>query len=313
MGNAGVSVILPIFGVMLTGYLAGRFHVLMEGSSTILSRFVFVVSLPSLIFISLSRIPVKDFFDWSFLGTLGGGMLATFCLSFLIARLAFPGTLTALGLHGLAAMYSSTAYIGLPVIMMVFGNTGLVPGIIGAVITGAFFLPLAIILAEIDKNRGRGKKEFILIPLRAVLRTPVVIAVMAGLAVSATGITIPGPITTLFELLSRSFVPCALFSAGLFLSSVRSLRGNTKEILWLVIAKTLLHPLITWWLAYHVFELEGVLPAIAVIQAALPSGIPVFILAQQYSTFVTRASTVIVATTAVSVLTLSALLFFLGK
>ena len=95
-----IFIILPLFGIMLAGYLAGRFQVLTEGSSLILNQFVFVVSLPALIFISLSRVPVGDFFNWPFLGVLGGGMMVTFCLSLLVARLAFPGSLTAHGLHG---------------------------------------------------------------------------------------------------------------------------------------------------------------------------------------------------------------------
>ena len=312
LGNASMSIVLPLFGIMLAGYLAGRFKVLMEGSSAILSQFVFVVSLPALIFISLSRFPVGDFFDWPFLGALGGGMLATFCLGLVVARFAFPDSLTALGLHGLTAMFSSTAYIGLPVILMVFGDAGLVPGIIGAVITGAVFLPLGIILAEIDKGRGSGKGSFSPAPLIAVLRNPIIVATAAGLAASAAGIVLPGPITAFCELLSGAFIPCALFSAGLFMSGC-SIKGETKEIAWLVFAKLLLHPLITWWLAYHVFALEGILPAIAVLQAALPSGVPVFVLAQKYNTFVTRSSAVIVVSTAISVVTLPALLFFFER
>ncbi|MSP67757.1 MAG: AEC family transporter, partial [Alphaproteobacteria bacterium] len=76
--------------------------------------------------------------------------------------------------------------------------------------------------------------------------------------------------------------------------------------------KLLLHPAITWWLAYRVFELQGVLPAIAVLQAALPCGVPVFTLAQQYKTFEVRSSAVIVISTAASVATLSALLVVLA-
>jgi len=310
LGNATINIILPLFGVMFAGYLAGRFQVLAKGSSAILSRFVFVISLPALIFISLLRVSVDEFFAWPFLGALGGGMLAVFCLSLLVARFAFPGTLTAHGLHALTSMFSSTAYIGLPVILMAFGDAGLVPGIIGAVITVAVFIPLGVILAEIDKSRGKG--GFTFAPLAAVLRNPTVVATAAGLAASATGIAIPGPITAFCELLSRAFIPCSLFSAGLFIAGC-SIKGETKEITWLVFVKLLLHPLITWGLAYHVFKLEGILPAIAVLQAALPSGVPVFVLAQQYNTFVTRSSAVIVVSTAISVATLSALLVFFAR
>ena len=312
MGNATISIILPLFGIMLTGYLCGRLRLLMDGSSATLNQFVFVVSLPALIFISLSRIRVEDFFNWPFLGALGGGMLATFCLSILVARLFFPDTLTALGLHGLTAMFSSTAYIGLPIIRMVFGDAGLVPGIVGVVLTGAVFLPLGIILSEIDTERGGTKGSFTFTPLVAVLRNPIIVATVAGLTVSATGVAIPGSITTFCELLSGAFIPCAIFAAGLFMSGC-SVKGETKEITWLVFVKLLLHPLITWYLAYHVFELKGILPAVAVLQAALPSGVPVFVLAQQYNTFVTRSSAVILVSSAMSVVTLTVLLFVLGR
>jgi malonate transporter len=136
--------------------------------------------------------------------------------------------------------------------------------------------------------------------------------VVAGLSLSATGIDVPLPVTTFFELLSGAFVPCALFAAGLFIAGC-SVRGATAEISWLICAKLILHPLITWWLAYRVFELEGILPAVAVVQAALPSGVPVFVLAQQYRTFVTRSSAAIVLSTAISVVTLSTLFVFLSR
>ena len=293
---------------MLAGYFAGRLRVFNEGGSTVLSRFVFVVALPALVFISLARVPVEEFFIWPFLGVLGGGMLATFCISFVVARLVFPGSLTAHGLHGLTAMYSSTGYIGLPLVMIAFGDAAMVPGIIGAVITGAVFLPLAIVLAEIDKGWGSG--NIIVATLLGVIKTPVTIATVAGLTASALNIAIPVPISVFCELLGDAFIPCALFSAGLFMVG-RSVKGVKSEITWLVFAKLVLHPVITWWLAYHVFELEGILPAIAVLQAALPSGVPVFVLAQQYQIFVTRSNTAIVLSTALSVFTLSGLLIYL--
>jgi len=235
-------------------------------------------------------------------------MLIMFCIGMLVARIAFPGRLTALALHGLTAMYSSTAYIGLPLILTVFGDDARAPGIIGAIITGLVFSPLAILIAEYD--RGRNGKDRFWSPLMAVLARPPIIAVVAGLGVSASGIAVPVSVTSFFALLGGAFVPCALFAAGLFIAGC-SIRGASTEISWLVGAKLILHPLITWWLAFHVFELSSLYATVAVIQAALPSGVPVFVLAQQYQTFVTRSSAVIAISTAASVVTVSALFVFL--
>jgi hypothetical protein len=310
LGNLAFNVILPLFAIMVSGYLAGRCKLLPVTASEVLSRFVFVIALPALIFASLSSITIAEFFNWRYIGTLGGGMLAMFCIGMTVARFIFPGSLTAISLHGLTTMYSSTAYVGLPLILTVFGDAARAPGIIGAIITGLVFSPLAIVLAEIDRNDSGGFR--IWPPLFAVITRPPIIATVAGLSVSAAGIEVPLPVMTFFELLGGAFVPSALFAAGLFIAGC-SVRGATVEISWLVCAKLVLHPLITWWLAYRVFELDGILPAVAVVQAALPSGVPVFVLAQQYRTFVTRSSAAIVFSTAISVVTLSVLFLFLGR
>lgn len=289
---------------MVAGYLAARLRLLPDTASAVLSRFVFVVALPALIFNSLSRIGVAEFFNWQYIGALGGGMLLMFAIGMLVARNAFPGSLTANALHGLTTMYSSTAYIGLPLLLTVYGDAARVPGIIGAIITGLVFSPLAIVLAEID--RGRNARAHFMAPLLNALLRPPMIAVALGLTVSASGISIPIPVSSFFTLLGGAFVPCSLFAAGLFIAGC-SLRGASSEIGWLVGAKLLLHPLITWWLAFHVFELDRLFATVAVIQASLPCGVPVFVLAQQYKTFVTRSSAAITISTAFSLLTISLL------
>ncbi|MGI9323782.1 MAG: AEC family transporter, partial [Pseudomonadales bacterium] len=116
MPHAVLDVVLPLFGIMLAGYMAGRIGLLSDTSSEVLNRFVFFVSFPALVFISLAKVNVAEFFNWPFLGALGGGMLTTFCISFLAARFWFPGSLTTLALHGLTAIFSSTAYIGVPLV-----------------------------------------------------------------------------------------------------------------------------------------------------------------------------------------------------
>ena len=305
MQNDSITVVFPLIAVMPSGYLTGKLRLLPDNGSKVISRFVFLVAMPAFIFISLARIPVHDIFDWPYLATLGGGMLAVFLLGIIVARVAFKDNLTAQSLHALTAMFSSTAYIGLPLILIVFGEAGLVPGIIGAVITGAVFMPLAIILAEIDK--GRSGAKVVTTSAMAVMRSPLLIATLAGLLMSASGVTVAAPAAAFFELLGDAFIPCALFAAGLFVSQC-SVKGEAREISWLVSVKLIVHPLITWWLAFHVFELEGILPMIAVLQAALPSGVPVFVLAQHYETFVSRSSATIVISTMLSMLTLPILL-----
>ena len=72
--------------------------------------------------------------------------------------------------------------------------------------------------------------------------------------------------------------------AGAFLAGLRAKGETADEVRGFARAmrELAVHPAITWYLAYYVFNLDAQLAAIAVLQAALPTGVPVFILAQQY-------------------------------
>ena len=205
-------------------------------------------------------------------------------------------------------MYPSTGYVGIPLLLIAFGDAAIVPAIIGAVITGAVFLPIAIVMAEIDQGRHHANR--VLRPLVGAAVSPLVIGTAFGLAVSGSGLALPSAAATFLDILGGAFGPSALFAAGLFIGS-RKVQANTKEVGWLVFVKLILQPLLTWWLAYHVFGLSGIWAAAAVIHAALPTGVPVFVVAQRYKTYVERSSAAVVVSTGLSVATLSVLLVLL--
>ena len=103
MDYLALSVILPLFAIMVAGYLVARFRLLADGASEVLSRFVFVVALPALIFTSLTRISVAEFFNWQYIAVLGGGMLAMFVIAMAVSRFVFPGNLLEHSLYRPAA------------------------------------------------------------------------------------------------------------------------------------------------------------------------------------------------------------------
>ena len=309
MDSVIVATIFPLFSIMFAGYLAGRSGLFSKDTNKVLSRFVFYVSMPALIFVSLARVDIDQVFDWPFLQVLGGGMFAMLCLGAMISRLYLTSNLAMTGFHGLSVMFSSTAYIGLPIVLSVFGDKALIPGIIGAVITGSVFMPIAVVIIEMD--RGHRGRSVVTSTVGAVMKNPLLLSTLAGLLMSAAGFALPDPVETFFDLLGGAFVPCALFSAGLFLTH-HAVSRELSQVSWIIFLKLLVHPLLTWVLAYHIFELNPVYAAVAVIQAALPVGVPVFVLAQHYKMFVEGSSTVIVLSTALSVVSISGWLFVIG-
>jgi hypothetical protein len=306
-----LNVVFPIFAIMAAGYAAGRFGILGKESSEALNRFVYFVALPALFFVSMARVSLGEVFNLPFLGAYGGGAAATFVIAFVVAKFAFPNRLGALGLAGLSAIFSNTGYMGIPLLMLAFGEAGMLPAIITTILNGAVIMAFCIVLLELDVHQGKSGVVVLRNVLRGVVRSPLVLSAAAGLAVSGLGIPLPPALGTFCDLLGASAGPCALFAIGLFMVGKSPTAGAT-EVSWLVFLKLLIQPAITWLLAYHVFTMEPVWAAGALVQSALPTGALVFVLAQQYGIYLQRSTAVIMASTVVSLFTLSALFVYLG-
>lgn len=309
--TAIVNVVLPIFAIMLAGYLAGRFGYLGQASSEALNRFVYYGALPALFLVSLSRVTPDEALNWPFILAFGGGLFATFLLSLAVARLIFPNRLGALGLHGMSAVFSNTGYMGIPLLTTAFGEAGALPAIIGTVITAAVMMPVCIVILELDLNRGAGPLAILRRVTAAVIRNPIVLSAAIGLALSLLDIPLPLPLATFCDIMGAAAGPCALFAIGLFMVG-RSLRAGLSEVGWLVLIKLALQPLLTWYLAFELLAMPPIMAAAAVILAALPTGALVFVLAQQYDVYLQRSTAAIMISTVLSVVTLSALFVILG-
>jgi hypothetical protein len=306
-----LNVVFPIFAIMAAGYAAGRFRVLGSESSEALNRFVYFVALPALFFVSMARVSLAEVFNLPFLGAYGGGAAATFVIAVVVAKYAFPNRLGALGLAGLSAIFANTGYMGIPLLLLAYGEAGMLPAIISTILNGAVIMAFGIVLLELDVHQGKGGLTVMKNVLRGVVRSPLVLSAVAGLAVSGFGIPLPQALGTFCDILGASAGPCALFAIGLFMVGKSPTAGAT-EVSWLVFLKLLVQPLITWLLAFHLFTMEPVWAAGAVIQSALPTGALVFVLAQQYGIYVQRSTAAIMVSTVISLVTLSALFVYLG-
>ena len=304
--SAIVDVVLPVFAIMLAGYLGGRFGLLGAASSEALNRFVYYAALPALFFVSMARVELGEAFNWPFLMTYGGGQIVTFLLAVLVARFVFPNSLGALTLHGLSAVFANTGYLGIPLLLTAYGEAAMLPAIVSTVFGGTVVIGFAVALLEFDQGRGAGPLRLLSKVVLGVVRSPLVVSALVGITVSLIGVELPTPLVTFCDILGAAAAPCALFAIGLFMVG-RSFTAGAAEVSWLVGLKLLVQPLITWLLATWVFEMPPIWALSAVVLAALPTGALVFVLAQQYETYIQRSTAAIMVSTVLSVLTLSAL------
>jgi predicted permease len=309
--SAILNVILPVFGIILAGYLCGRFRLLGEASSEALNAFVYFVALPALFFVSIARVPIGDILNLPFLTAFIGGILLVGIPSAIIARWAFPDRISAVGLHALAATFSNTGYMGIPLLITAFGEQAALPAIIATVVMGAVVMPVGIAIVEADLSEGSSAVHIAWDVLLGVLRSPLVLAAAGGMLVSILRLPLPATVGTFCDILGAAAPPCALFAMGLFMVGRTITRGGA-EIAWATALKLIAQPVVTWWLAFEVLDMDALWAAAAVTLAALPTGSLVFVLAHRYGIYTRRATAVILLSTVLSVLTLSALFAVLG-
>ncbi len=303
------SVTLPVFGLILIGFGAGRWRVLGSEATDGLNSFVYYFALPALLLHSVAKAPLAEIFNWSYLGAVAAGIAITVALTVILSKTLYGDGLSVLSVRAVSAAFANTGYVGIPLAITAFGQAAAVPAIMATVINSVV-IGVAAAMIELDRRQsGVG-------PLASVARTlttnPLVLAVVIGGGIAVSGLAVPGALATFLDLLGAAAGPCALFALGLFAAQQQGKDGKFADTLVLSAIKLLVHPAVTWVLATMVFDLDGFSTAVAVTMSALPTGALVFVLAQRYQVFVRRSSSVILLTTALSVVTVTVVLALLG-
>ena len=255
-----LSIVLPIFGVILVGYLYARRHAPDMSAANRVNLDVFV---PALIFHVMSA---RDFRLLDFLDLAVGGALVLF------------GS----GLAGLAAarllrmdwrtlvppmMFVNSGNMGLPLALLAFGQEGLAAALVLFLVEN--ILHFTVGLRMLDRQAS----------LLQVLRMPLILATLAGLGVSLLRVPIPTGVAQGVEMLSQVSIPLMLFSLG-----VRLREADLKH--WRIgLLGALLRPASGAAAALAclpILDLPGALPEQLILFSVLPPAVLNFMLAEKY-------------------------------
>jgi predicted permease len=196
----------------------------------------------------------------------------------------------------LAGGFPNAGNMGIPVLVLAFGDAGLAPAIIVFVTHSVVGFTVAIWLAARSQLTG-------IAPFLQVLKLPTVYAVAAAFVVSGFGWDLPLVISEPIRLLSSAAVPVMLMVLGFQLGSgveVQQARSMaTAVFLRLIVSVPLAY------LATLAFGLEGLAQGAVIIVGAMPTAIFTTILATEFKANPRFLTGVVVAGTAISVVTLT--------
>ncbi|MGV6872416.1 AEC family transporter [Pseudochelatococcus sp. B33] len=304
-----LTLVLPVFGLIGLGWLAARLRVLSDSTSTGVSDFVATLAIPALLFRLLSEGDVPEADPWSYWSAYFLGVALVWALAMVLARRLFAVDNAEAVFHGFAAAQANTVQLGVPLVVMVFGEAGALP----MFLLIAVHLPVIMIVAAVLLSRDqRGRAGYGVRSILVSLGTnPIILSMLLGGVVRALHVPVPGLVREIVGQLAMAAAPVALVAMGMT-SARYGLRGYLAPTLVVTALKMLVHPLLTWVLAYHVFDMPPVFAAVAVVFAALPTGINAYLMAARSRTGEALTSNAVSMTTLISVVTVTFWLWFIG-
>lgn len=307
--NQIISIVLPVFGLIGTGYVIARVGLLPEGSDRALADFCFVIAIPLLIFRLLATADFSGGSPVHLWLAYYGGFAVAWILGTLVVRRLFGRDARTGVVAGVSAAFPNTVLFGIPLVIMAYGDAG--AAVLAVLI--AINLPVMMAVSAILNERalvvdGVAAHVDTLGSLRAaaiaLAKNPIIIGIAAGLVWRLLGLPLGGPVGTVVQRLSGVAGTLALFTVGMTLRRY-GLSGNLRPALIITGLKLIVMPAIVFALLATVISLPPVWARALVVVSAGPTGVNAWLVAARFRTSEAIASNVITLSTAASAVTVA--------
>ncbi|ODN42101.1 AEC family transporter [Piscirickettsia litoralis] len=284
---------------MALGFSAEKYELLGKQGAYVLNRFVFYFGLPLLIFTSLSQQVLSSMFNFRFILAFALGMAISFCLIILVKKIAFKNDSQAeITIKSLLASLPNTGFMGIPILSVVVGTTGIIAAVIATILT----LVLLLITGPWVNQEKVGHKVNLSCVALQLIKQPIIIAMITAFVFSGLHLHLPHMISPALKMIASTATPCALFAIGATLAEDK-ISLKVKDTCIISLLKLAVQPLLTMVLLL-IFQVPTQWAIAGVILASLPIATVVFIYAAQSQIYVRESSSVIAITTIASIVTL---------
>lgn len=299
---------VPVFAVMIAGYIFRRIGLLSEEFVTVANKFVFKVCLPCMLFLDLCSTDIRHNFDGKYIGFCAVVTLISILTIWGLAKLCLKDK-TEVGAFVQAAYRSSAAILGIAFIQNIYGDSGMGPlMIIGSVPLYNIFAVLILTLesneSTIRQEKGRMKATCL-----GILKNPIIIGIALGILASLIQIKLPHMLEKGISYMGNMASPLALIAIGAGFEGKKAL-GKLKPavvatLIKLVGLASVFLP-VAVWLGFRDQKLLAL-----IIMLGSPTTPTAYIMAKNMHGDDMLSSSVIVLTTLLSAVTLTVWIFLM--
>ena len=295
--------IFPVFGLILLGTLLKRLRLATSEFLEISDRLVYFVFFPVLLFWKIGGASAIST-DWSLYAATLSTLAVLYGLSLLCIRIFNLSDYQA-GTFS-QSCYRFNTYIGMAVIINAFGDEGV--GLFGILV--GIMIPVINLLAVSTliwySNRTYTTRERNRLLIRSLVSNPLIIGCAVGIIYRSAFESFPAFIDNTLRLAGAVTLPLALLSIGGNLTFVQFRRYFTNALLASTV-KLIVLPLCGYFFL-KAFGVSGLTFNVAMVYFALPASTAMFVLSYQLNSDVGLASTTIVVSTLLSMISLTVIL-----
>lgn len=300
--------VLPVFILILIGWLAAKSGLLKAETGDALGEFVFKIAVPMLIFRTLATAHFEGVSPFRLWSAYFIGVAITWTAGHLVARHIFKRDAKIAVIAGMSGSFANNVFIGLPLVSHIVGQDGLV----AISILLAIHLPIMMIAgtilmesasAKVDGTAARSVGAVLKQVGSNLARNPLVIALIAGLIFNLSGLTMNAPVGIVVDQIAASASPAALVSIGMALTRY-PIKGDLGLSSSVTVLKLLLMPAAVF-AASWALNLPRDWAAALVLTSSVPTGINAWLIAQRFRSGQSLAASVISITTAFGVASVS--------
>src|SRR4051812_15714715 len=302
-----LNLALPFFGLIFLGLACGKLKQIPETGLAWMNFFLIYVSLPCLFYRVLAQTPLEQLSNPRFIlaTTLATGTV--FALAYAIGFL-FRRNMGEATIAGLSGAYGNIGYMGPGLALATLGPAANVPVALIFCFDTLVLFALVPFLMTLSGPRQESIAATTLEVVKRIALHPFIIATVLGIASAAIHFEPPVALDRLMQFLQSAAAPCALFTLGVTVA-LRPMQKIPWDVPCTILAKLVFHPAIALLLLSALGPFDPTWIYTAVLMAALPPALNVFIMARQYDTWVAQASGAVLLGTLISVATLTSVMW----
>ncbi|MDF1634336.1 AEC family transporter [Mycoplana sp. MJR14] len=307
MADVALNVV-PLFALILLGWLLVRTGYLTASIGDALGEFVFRVAVPVLLFRTIAEATFAGDAPWRIWVAYFSGVAVTWAVAHFVATLAFRRDRRVGVLAGVSSAFANTIFIGLPLVSNIVGKDGLVAiSVLLSVHLPVMMIAGTLLMELAEQREGtrppQSVSNVVMGLSRSLVRNPLVIGLVCGALFHLGGVPLQGPGKVIVDQIALIASPAALISVGMALVKY-GIRGNVAPAVAMSLFKLFLLPACVY-LACRLIGLDQDWTAAMVLTASVPTGVNAWLLANHFNVGHGLASSTITLTTMAGALSVS--------